>query len=248
MTASKRRDRLTDDERRSLALLPPRPAEPALMLALEPSSDLPSGHRIRAAAPVAARYRLRWANQELELPPGTEFSIGRAPECLLRLRDNLVSRHHARLSHGAEGPLIEDLSSLNGVLVNHRRICAPTLLRHGDVIAIGDELIKLVNVEAPQASAERSTLRVGQRSRTGHERVSGPTPSLGLLSELLSERERRVFALMVQGHTELEMAARLNLGVKTIQRHMSQVATRLDCRTRAELVTYAICAGLLREL
>lgn len=218
----------------------------SLALAPESSPDLESGHRIKARPPVAVRYRLRWAYQELEVPAGTEFSVGRAPECLLRLTSTLVSRHHARFRYGSEGPVIEDLGSLNGVLVNQRKVSRPTLLRHGDTIDIGDEQIKLVDVDVVEASARQSTLRVGPRRRSADGASAPPNapPSLAALSQ----RERDVLALMVQGHSASEMSARLGLTATTIERHRARIAKRLDCGTRAELVTYAICAGLLRKL
>lgn len=211
----------------------------------ESSRELKSSRRLEAAPPVTARYCLRWAYQELEIPAGTEFSIGRAPACLLRLTSSQVSRHHARFCHGSDGPSIEDLGSLNGVLVNQRKITGPTLLRHGDTIGIGDEQIRLVDVDVVEATARQSTLRAGPRR--SDDQASGEAnipPSLAVLSP----RERDVFALMVQGHTHAEMAARLRLGVKTIERYRSQIAAKVECGSRAELVTYAICAGLLRQL
>ena len=209
------------------------------------SPELKSGHRLKAAPPLAARYRLRWAYQELEVPAGTEFSIGRAPECLLRLTSTQVSRHHARFRHGSEGPSIEDLGSLNGVRVNQRKITGPTMLRHGDTIVIGDEQLRLVDVDVVEATARQSTLRVGPRrsSDDASDQANIP-PSLSVLSA----REREVFALMVQGHTPAEIATRLRLGVKTVERQHGRIAAKLECGSRAELVTYAICAGLLRRL
>jgi DNA-binding CsgD family transcriptional regulator len=53
---------------------------------------------------------------------------------------------------------------------------------------------------------------------------------------------------MVQGHTPSEIALRLRLGVKTVERKRRHIADKLECGSRAELVTYAICAGLLRQL
>jgi pSer/pThr/pTyr-binding forkhead associated (FHA) protein len=209
------------------------------------SPELKSGHRLKAAPPVSARYRLRWAYQELEVPAGTEFSIGRAPECLLRLTSTQVSRHHARFRHGSEGPSIEDLGSLNGVRVNQRKIAGVTALRHGDTIAIGDEELRLVDVDVVEATARQSTLRVGpHRSRDEGSNQANIPPSLSVLSA----REREVFALMVQGHTPSEIALRLRLGVKTVERKRRRIADKLECGSRAELVTYAICAGLLRKL
>jgi DNA-binding CsgD family transcriptional regulator len=253
MNASSRRQRHFSEhvpEKVQLSKLSGAASLRPLSLAPQSSNDLHSGHRIKAAAPastpVAARYRLRWGYQELEVPAGTEFSVGRAPECLLRLTSSLVSRHHARFRYGSDGPVIEDLGSLNGVLVNQRKIHMPTLLRHGDTIGIGEEQIKLVDVDVVEASARQSTLRVGPRRQdvSGASAASSLPPSLAALTQ----RERDVFALMVQGHSAEEMSARLRLSPRTVERHRRRVAERLECDTRAELVTYAICAGLLRNI
>lgn len=252
MNASSRRQRQFSEhvpEKVRLSKLSGAPPLRPLCLAPPPKHDRHGGHASKAASPaatpVAARYRLRWAYQELELPAGTEFSVGRAPECLLRLTSSLVSRHHARFRYGSEGPVIEDLGSLNGVLVNQRKIDGPTLLRHGDTIDIGEEQLKLVDVDVVEASARQSTLRVGPRRPDGGARAASNLPPS--LAEL-SQRERDVFALMVQGHSAQEMSARLRLGVSTVERHQNRIAKRLECDTRAELVTYAICAGLLRDI
>lgn len=249
MNASSRRQRHFGEhvpEKAQLSTLSGLPSLRTLSLAPESSRDVQSGHRMKAAAPVAARYRLRWAYQELEVPAGTEFSVGRASECLLRLTSSLVSRHHARFRYGSDGPVIEDLGSLNGVLVNQRKITMPTLLRHGDTIGIGDEQIQLVDVDVVEASARQSTLRVGPRRKKANDAsgASNLSPSLSVLSQ----RERDVFALMVQGHSSQEMSERLRLSPSTIERHRSRISKRLACGTRAELVTYAISAGLLRKI
>jgi DNA-binding CsgD family transcriptional regulator len=226
------------------AELPNLGATPSYSFSLAPElAEHKSGLRLKLE-PVAARYRLRWAYQELEVPAGTEFSVGRAPECLLRLGSTLVSRHHARFSYGDEGPMIEDLGSLNGVTVNQTRITAPTRLRHGDVIGIGDEQLKLVDVDVVETSARQSTLRVGPRSSGADGSRANHPPSLSALTE----RERNVFALLVQGHSSHEIAERLRLSPRTVERHHKRIAKRLNCATRGELVTYAICAGLLRQL
>ena len=64
------------------------------------------------------------------------FLIGRGEACDLILPDLLVSREHARLMLGPDGPLLEDLNSINGTFVNGRRI-GRIRLRDGDVIRLG---------------------------------------------------------------------------------------------------------------
>ena len=41
------------------------------------------------------------------------------------------------------------------------------------------------------------------------------------------------------------MAGRLHVSVKTIETHRARIADKLECRTRAELVSYAISSGVL---
>lgn len=63
--------------------------------------------------------------------------VGRSPESKIFLDDITVSRHHARLTHNAEGWTLTDAGSLNGSYVNRLRISAATPLRSGDEVQIG---------------------------------------------------------------------------------------------------------------
>src|SRR6266705_1331330 len=60
----------------------------------------------------------------------------------------------------------------------------------------------------------------------------------------LSPRERQVL-LLVRGFANREIARRLRVSVKTIETHRARLARKLGVRTRAELVQYALLAGLL---
>lgn len=62
----------------------------------------------------------------------------------------------------------------------------------------------------------------------------------------LSEREREVLRLVAQGHTNQEVAERLFLSVKTVETYRARLMDKLGLRTRADLVRYAISAGLLK--
>ncbi len=64
--------------------------------------------------------------------------VGRGPENELDVTDVRVSRRHARVQLGSEGPEIQDLGSTNGTSVNGRRITAPQRLALGDRIGVGD--------------------------------------------------------------------------------------------------------------
>jgi DNA-binding NarL/FixJ family response regulator len=61
---------------------------------------------------------------------------------------------------------------------------------------------------------------------------------------LLSDREREVLQLMAEGKTTKEVAAHLNLSIKTIETHRTNIMTKLNIHSIAELTKYAIREGL----
>jgi len=60
----------------------------------------------------------------------------------------------------------------------------------------------------------------------------------------LGTREREVLQLLAEGKTSKEIAARLNLAVKTVETHRRNIGQKLDLHSIAELTKYAIREGL----
>src|SRR5262245_50423443 len=70
----------------------------------------------------------------IALPPTGTVTVGRAPECEVRLGDAACSRRHAHL-HIDDGALtLEDLGSHNGTRVNGERVTGRHPLTSDDVI------------------------------------------------------------------------------------------------------------------
>jgi two-component system response regulator NreC len=61
----------------------------------------------------------------------------------------------------------------------------------------------------------------------------------------LTEREREVLRLIALGHTNSEIAKQLYLSVRTVESHRAHIQQKLRLSTRAELVRYALGAGLI---
>jgi len=61
----------------------------------------------------------------------------------------------------------------------------------------------------------------------------------------LSAREAEVLTLIALGHTNVEIAGKLYLSVRTIETHRAHIQNKLRLTSRAELVRYAIDHGLL---
>ncbi len=187
------------------------------------------------------RFSLRHEGCDYEVAGG-QFRIGREDDCDLVLKDGLVSRYHVKVAVTDDGLVLEDLKSRNGVFVNQRRVMEPTLLAHGDTISVGRETLEVMDARVVPRR-KRATIPAPHAESD----VDGPEPvTRSTQIGVLSEREREVFELIVLGHTQKEIASKLFLSVKTVETHRAHIAEKLNCRTRAELVAYAISSGVLR--
>jgi DNA-binding NarL/FixJ family response regulator len=61
----------------------------------------------------------------------------------------------------------------------------------------------------------------------------------------LTRREREVLQLLAEGHNNREVAARLDLSVKTIETHRARIMRKLGVSSLAELVRYAVREGIV---
>jgi two-component system response regulator NreC len=66
--------------------------------------------------------------------------------------------------------------------------------------------------------------------------------------DLLSQREREVLRLVALGYTNGQIADQLFLSVKTVETYRERVMSKLDLKSRAALVRYALGRGLLDEV
>jgi DNA-binding NarL/FixJ family response regulator len=68
------------------------------------------------------------------------------------------------------------------------------------------------------------------------------------IGEVLSEREREVVKLTAEGYTAQQGADMLSLSPKTIETYRHRAMQKLGLTNRAELVRYALRAGLLSDV
>lgn len=79
----------------------------------------------------------------VRIPLDQRVRIGRAPDLELVIADDFVSTNHARIVPAPGGPLLEDLDSTNGTLLDGRAVHTPTVLAAGDDIEIGTVKMKV---------------------------------------------------------------------------------------------------------
>ncbi len=83
------------------------------------------------------------ATEEFPVADNREFTLGREPDCNIKFdadREDLVSRHHAKITVTKIDPIeatIVDLNSTNGTFVNRQRLYGPVPLHAGDVVQLG---------------------------------------------------------------------------------------------------------------
>ena len=65
--------------------------------------------------------------------------------------------------------------------------------------------------------------------------------------ERLSDREFQVFRLIAEGKSVSDIAERLNLSVKTVSTHKSNILHKLDASTTGELIRYALAHHLVDD-
>lgn len=63
--------------------------------------------------------------------------------------------------------------------------------------------------------------------------------------EALSEREREIFQLIAEGHSNKDIADLLSISVATVETHRAHILQKLDVHSTAELVLYAVRRGVI---
>ncbi|MBA3242831.1 MAG: response regulator transcription factor [Acidobacteria bacterium] len=109
--------------------------------------------------------------------------------------------------------------------------------------AAAEELVKAIRVVAaggvyldPTMAGKVVSGYIGRKKLRG-----------GLSSGELSEREEEVMRLVAWGYTNKEVAGYLNLSVKTIETHKTNLMEKLDLKGRSDIVRYALRRGWMSE-
>lgn len=66
------------------------------------------------------------------------------------------------------------------------------------------------------------------------------------LYEKLTDREKQVLKLIAEGHSHKEIANLLNISVKTVIAHQTNISEKLNLHSRTALVKFAISKGIIK--
>lgn len=64
--------------------------------------------------------------------------------------------------------------------------------------------------------------------------------------ERLTDREKQVLKLLAEGLSHKEIASRLDISVKTVIAHQSNISEKLDLHSKAALIKFAISKGIIK--
>ena len=120
---------------------------------------------------------------------GDQLTIGRDSSNAVAINDAEISRKHARLTFQGGKYVIEDLGSTNGTFINGQRLSGPFVLKSGDVVSFGEQIVLMYDamvgdagatIASPRKSAGRVPVPMAppppQQVYSGQV-ASGPTPA-----------------------------------------------------------------------
>ena len=84
---------------------------------------------------------------------GDQLTIGRDSTNGVAINDAEISRKHARLVFQGGKYVLEDLGSTNGTFVNGQRLGGPYVLKPGDVVSLGEQIVLMYDAIAGDAGA-----------------------------------------------------------------------------------------------
>ena len=207
------------------------------------------------------RYRLRFLLQEFDLDRDIVV-IGRGTGCCVTIDDPMMSREHARIDLSDEAPMIEDLQSRNGTVLNGRPLVGEAVLEDGDRIRIGtQELVFLAigrdtrvqrttgalifcpacAIPFPRTSASCphcGTLPTEQGVTTAVRDVAESGWTFHLLSQVVERaltQNRLADAERMMGRGVAELEEQLDEGIEVEEdrvMQLAEVAARLGCALR----------------
>jgi two-component system response regulator NreC len=179
-----------------------------------------------AAREMAGSTNLDIVVLDLTLPGGGSLELiselverGPLPRVLVLSMHNDPAYARAALGAGATGYIVKTVSEED-------LLAAIRSVRRGKAVVDLDDEARTASVFGPG----------------GPQAVRSPTHgTIGL-----SPREREVLSLLGHGHTNIEIAEKLDISPKTVATYRARIGEKLGLKTTSDFVRYATDTGLLR--
>jgi DNA-binding CsgD family transcriptional regulator len=148
----------------------------------------------------------------------------------------------------AEGDAVAALKSLRQAWIDWQDLGAPWEAGRVRVLlgmtcrALGDEETAQLELDAARRVFERLGA-VPDLARVDGLRI----PAAASSDRTLTPRERQILALIARGMTNRAIAGALTISDRTVDRHVSNILTKLDLPSRSAATAYAYERGLVPQ-
>ena len=128
---------------------------------------------------------------------GDQITIGRDSTNGITINDAEISRRHARLTFQGGKYILEDLGSTNGTFVNGQRLAGPRVLKPGEVVSFGEQIVLVfeatnfdagATVVSPRAAAVPSASRPVMPPPPAPTEYAGSVPASPVSSSVMTEK------------------------------------------------------------
>jgi len=108
---------------------------------------------------------------------GDQLTIGRDSSSAVAINDAEISRKHARMTFQGGKYVIEDLGSTNGTFVNGQRLVSPVVLKSGDVVSFGEQIVLMYEALSADPGETMISRKGPQRPVPAAAPVQAPAPA-----------------------------------------------------------------------
>lgn len=108
---------------------------------------------------------------------GSQLNIGRDASNEIVINDAEVSRRHARLTFQGGKYVLEDLGSTNGTFVNGQRLAGPRVLKAGEVVSLGEQIVLVYEVTTNDPGATMVSPRAAAAPLVSRPVAPPPPPA-----------------------------------------------------------------------
>jgi predicted component of type VI protein secretion system len=133
---------------------------------------------------------------------GDQLTIGRDSVNGVAINDAEVSRKHARLTFQGGKYVVEDLGSTNGTFVNGQRLAGPVVLKPGDVVSLGEQIVLMydaINNDPGATAVHRKSARVEPPPMQQHAVPPAPVYASAPASSPAPAKKSNMTPLVVGG-------------------------------------------------
>ena len=108
---------------------------------------------------------------------GDQITIGRDSANGITINDAEISRRHARLTFQGGKYVLEDLGSTNGTFVNGQRLAGPRVLKAGEVVSFGEQIVLVFEASTFDPAATVASPRAAAAVPSASRPVTPPPPA-----------------------------------------------------------------------